>query len=156
MLLNLCVHAGTPQTFMSPLFLMYMYGEVRERQKNASATKLHHVLHCCFFCSFLLASIFAWTRGLAHRAKLDGMYCLYVMVYRHNFCCVCVYARVHVCVVLVHVCAHFNVTMYTLFSPSGNPQLAKFSGDLEAVCIETIEAGFMTKDLAGCIKGGMN
>jgi isocitrate dehydrogenase len=56
-----------------------------------------------------IASIFAWTRGLAHRAKLDG-----------------------------------------------NPQLAKFSGDLEAVCIETIEAGFMTKDLAGCIKGGMN
>ena len=80
------------------------------------------------------------------------------MVYRHNFCCicVCVYAHVHVCVVLVHVCAHFNVTMYTLFLPSGNPQLAKFSEDLEAVCVETIQTGFMTKDLAGCIKGGMN
>ena len=37
-----------------------------------------------------------------------------------------------------------------------NPRLAKFSEDLEAVCVETIEAGFMTKDLAGCIKGGMN
>jgi len=48
-----------------------------------------------------IASIFAWTRGLAHRAKLDG-----------------------------------------------NEALAKFSTDLEAVCIETVEAGFMTKDLA--------
>ena len=38
----------------------------------------------------------------------------------------------------------------------GNAELAKFSEDLEAVCIETIEAGSMTKDLAGCIKGGMN
>ena len=38
----------------------------------------------------------------------------------------------------------------------GNPQLAKFSKDLEAVCVETIESGFMTKDLAGCVKGGMN
>lgn len=53
-----------------------------------------------------IASIFAWTRGLAHRAKLDG-----------------------------------------------NAELATFSTDLEAVCIETIEAGHMTKDLAGCIKG---
>ena len=34
-----------------------------------------------------------------------------------------------------------------------NQKLAKFSEDLEAVCIETIEAGFMTKDLAGCVKG---
>jgi isocitrate dehydrogenase len=48
-----------------------------------------------------IASIFAWTRGLAHRAKLDG-----------------------------------------------NPELAKFSSTLEKVCVETVEAGFMTKDLA--------
>ena len=48
-----------------------------------------------------IASIFAWTRGLAHRAKLDG-----------------------------------------------NADLAKFSGTLEKVCIDTVEAGFMTKDLA--------
>ena len=34
-----------------------------------------------------------------------------------------------------------------------NPELARFSENLEAVCIETIEAGIMTKDLAGCIKG---
>uniref|UniRef100_A0A0K0EX00 Isocitrate dehydrogenase [NADP] n=1 Tax=Strongyloides venezuelensis TaxID=75913 RepID=A0A0K0EX00_STRVS len=56
-----------------------------------------------------IASIFAWTRGLAHRAKLDN-----------------------------------------------NEKLAKFASDLEAVCIETIEEGFMTKDLAICIKGLAN
>jgi len=48
-----------------------------------------------------IASIFAWTRGLAHRAKLDG-----------------------------------------------NPQLAKFAETLEKVTVGTVEAGFMTKDLA--------
>lgn len=53
-----------------------------------------------------VASIFAWTRGLLHRAKLDN-----------------------------------------------NAELRVFSEALEAVCIETIEAGFMTKDLAICIKG---
>ncbi|XP_065287837.1 isocitrate dehydrogenase [NADP] cytoplasmic-like [Dermacentor albipictus] len=53
-----------------------------------------------------IASIFAWTRGLAHRAKLDH-----------------------------------------------NNELAVFCSSLEAVCIETIEAGCMTKDLAICIKG---
>ncbi|CAG5128984.1 unnamed protein product [Candidula unifasciata] len=53
-----------------------------------------------------IASIFAWTRGLAHRAKLDN-----------------------------------------------NPELTKFAESLEAVCVETIESGIMTKDLAICIKG---
>ncbi|ADZ69991.1 NADP-dependent isocitrate dehydrogenase [Polymorphum gilvum] len=48
-----------------------------------------------------IASIFAWTRGLAHRAKLDG-----------------------------------------------NAALAGFARTLEKVCIDTVEAGFMTKDLA--------
>jgi isocitrate dehydrogenase len=48
-----------------------------------------------------IASIFAWTRGLAHRAKLDD-----------------------------------------------NQELARFAGTLEKVCIDTVEAGFMTKDLA--------
>ncbi len=48
-----------------------------------------------------IASIFAWTRGLAHRAKLDD-----------------------------------------------NPALARFSATLEKVCIDTVESGFMTKDLA--------
>jgi len=53
-----------------------------------------------------IASIFAWTRGLLHRAKLDN-----------------------------------------------NQPLEDFANKLEEVCIETIEAGFMTKDLAICIKG---
>lgn len=56
-----------------------------------------------------VASIFAWTRGLMHRAKLDG-----------------------------------------------NEELAQFCQNLESVCIETIEAGFMTKDLAICVKGLSN
>ncbi|MFT3753515.1 MAG: NADP-dependent isocitrate dehydrogenase [Paludibacter sp.] len=53
-----------------------------------------------------IASIFAWTRGLMHRAKLDGNDAL------HNFC-----------------------------------------EKLEQVCIETVEAGEMTKDLAILIHG---
>uniref|UniRef100_A0A8D8KC90 Isocitrate dehydrogenase [NADP] n=2 Tax=Culex pipiens TaxID=7175 RepID=A0A8D8KC90_CULPI len=53
-----------------------------------------------------IASIFAWTRGLLHRAKLDN-----------------------------------------------NAELKKFAETLEKVCIDTIESGFMTKDLAICIKG---
>lgn len=53
-----------------------------------------------------IASIFAWTRGFAHRAKLDS-----------------------------------------------NPQLGHFASTLERVCVETIESGQMTKDLAICIKG---
>ncbi|MFO1167120.1 MAG: NADP-dependent isocitrate dehydrogenase [Rhodoblastus sp.] len=48
-----------------------------------------------------IASIFAWTRGLAHRAKLDD-----------------------------------------------NMALKLFASTLEKVCIETVESGFMTKDLA--------
>ena len=48
-----------------------------------------------------IASIFAWTRGLAHRAKLDG-----------------------------------------------NDELARFAATLEKVTVDTVEAGFMTKDLA--------
>jgi isocitrate dehydrogenase len=48
-----------------------------------------------------IASIFAWTRGLAHRAALDN-----------------------------------------------NAALAKFASTLEQVCVATVEAGYMTKDLA--------
>ena len=48
-----------------------------------------------------IASIFAWTQGLAHRALLDN-----------------------------------------------NSELAKFCATLERVCIETVEQGKMTKDLA--------
>jgi len=56
-----------------------------------------------------IASIFAWTRGLAHRAKLDA-----------------------------------------------NKELAKFAENLESVCVDTIESGIMTKDLAICVKGMSN
>lgn len=56
-----------------------------------------------------IASIFAWTRGLMHRAKLDS-----------------------------------------------NSALQDFAEKLEAVCIETIESGYMTKDLAICVKGMNN
>ena len=48
-----------------------------------------------------IASIFAWTRGLAHRAKLDD-----------------------------------------------NEKLKKFAETLERVCVQTVESGYMTKDLA--------
>ena len=48
-----------------------------------------------------IASIFAWTRGLAHRGKLDG-----------------------------------------------NDDLIKFANTIEKVCIECVETGSMTKDLA--------
>ncbi len=48
-----------------------------------------------------MATIFAWTRGLLHRAKLDG-----------------------------------------------NADLTHFATSLEKVCIDTVESGFMTKDLA--------
>ncbi|MHC4836918.1 MAG: NADP-dependent isocitrate dehydrogenase [Planctomycetota bacterium] len=53
-----------------------------------------------------IASIFAWTRGLMHRAKLDGQ-----------------------------------------------PELADFAAALEAVCVETVESGRMTKDLALLVGG---
>jgi isocitrate dehydrogenase len=51
-----------------------------------------------------IASIFAWTRGLAHRAKLDN-----------------------------------------------NAELARFASNLEKICVDTVEAGYMTKDLAALI-----
>ena len=53
-----------------------------------------------------IASIFAWTRGLAFRGKLDG-----------------------------------------------NQQLIDFCNAVETVCIEVVESGRMTKDLAICIHG---
>jgi isocitrate dehydrogenase len=48
-----------------------------------------------------IASIFAWTRGLAHRGKLDG-----------------------------------------------TPKVSEFAATLERVCVQTVESGKMTKDLA--------
>ena len=37
-----------------------------------------------------------------------------------------------------------------------NADLKKFCETLEKVCIDTIESGFMTKDLAICVKGSMS
>ena len=51
-----------------------------------------------------IASIFAWTRGLSHRGKLDN-----------------------------------------------TPKVIEFAQTLEAVCIETVEGGEMTKDLAALV-----
>jgi isocitrate dehydrogenase len=56
-----------------------------------------------------VASIFAWTRGLSHRAKLDN-----------------------------------------------NAELAKFAATLERVTVGTVEAGFMTKDLALLVGADQN
>lgn len=53
-----------------------------------------------------IASIFAWTRGLMHRGKLDN-----------------------------------------------TPEVVNFAETLERVCIETVEGGKMTKDLALLVKG---
>ena len=53
-----------------------------------------------------IASIFAWTRGLEHRGRLDG-----------------------------------------------NQELMNFCQTLEQVCIDVVESGRMTKDLAVCIYG---
>jgi isocitrate dehydrogenase len=53
-----------------------------------------------------IASIFAWTRGLAHRGKLDG-----------------------------------------------TPEVSRFAETLERVCVQTVEGGQMTKDLALLIGG---
>jgi isocitrate dehydrogenase len=51
-----------------------------------------------------IASIFAWTRGLAYRGKFDN-----------------------------------------------TPDVTDFADTLERVCVQTVEAGFMTKDLASLI-----
>merc|ERR1719414_2913985 len=56
-----------------------------------------------------IASIFAWTRGLLHRAKLDN-----------------------------------------------NPDLVRWAQKLEKACVDCVDSGKMTKDLAGCIYGLKN
>src|SRR5690606_4752456 len=53
-----------------------------------------------------IASIFAWTRGLEHRGKLDN-----------------------------------------------TPEVVQFAQTLERVCVETVESGQMTKDLALLVGG---
>jgi len=41
-------------------------------------------------------------------------------------------------------------------SLDGNPDLARFCQVMEKACVDTIDAGRMTKDLAGCIYGLKN
>jgi hypothetical protein len=38
----------------------------------------------------------------------------------------------------------------------GNQRLAQFCTDLEVSCVDTVEAGYMTKDLALCVRGSMD
>lgn len=38
----------------------------------------------------------------------------------------------------------------------GTPELEKFAHDLEKACIDCVESGKFTKDLAGCIHGLKN
>lgn len=47
----------------------------------------------------------------------------------------------------------FHLRKKLFLNLSGNDNLANFCHTLEETCIATIEAGDMTKDLAGCIKG---
>lgn len=56
-----------------------------------------------------IASIYAWTRGLAHRAKLDD-----------------------------------------------NGELTRYCLALEKACIDTVESGKLTRDLAECVYGPEN
>lgn len=56
-----------------------------------------------------IASIFAWTRGLAHRGKLDN-----------------------------------------------TPELERFAHTLEKACVDCVESGKMTKDLAASVHGGIS
>jgi len=37
-----------------------------------------------------------------------------------------------------------------------NARLAQFCHDLEAACVDSVEQGFMTKDLALCVKGSLD
>ena len=78
-------------------------GKTMEAEAAHGTVTRHYRMHqeCKETSTNPIASIFAWTRGLAHRGKLDG-----------------------------------------------NEDLIKFSTTLEKVCIDCVENGSMTKDLA--------
>ena len=76
-----------------------------------------------------VASIFAWTRGLAHRGKLDGNN----QLIRWTF--------------LVFFFKFFKLKLNNL------SWCERWSELLEKACIDTIDSGKVTKDLAGCIHG---
>ena len=46
-----------------------------------------------------------------------------------------------------------NQFIYNFAKLDNNPELAHFCRALEEVCVETVESGKMTKDLAVCIYG---
>ena len=48
----------------------------------------------------------------------------------------------------LYIAKHFSAVLSL-----GNEDLDNFCNTLEQVCIDTIQAGHMTKDLAGCVKG---
>ena len=83
-------------------------GEVMEAEAAHGTVTRHYRMHQKGHKTSTnpIASIFAWTRGLMHRGKLDG-----------------------------------------------NQRLIEFAETLEQVCVETVESGKMTKDLALCIHG---
>ena len=83
-------------------------GEVMESEAAHGTVTRHYRLHQQGKQTSTnpIASIFAWTRGLMFRGKLDN-----------------------------------------------NPELIEFCETLEKVCVQTVESGIMTKDLALCIHG---
>src|SRR5215217_1775968 len=83
--------------------LMTPDGQTVEAEAAHGTVTRHYREHqkCKETSTNSIASIFAWTRGLAHRAKLDD-----------------------------------------------NQELARFAATLEKVCVDTVETGSMTKDLA--------
>lgn len=58
------------------------------------------------------------------------------------------------CLVLYYTCFLGCITV--VYHLLANSDLAVFAENLESVCIETIENGAMTKDLALCIKGSLS
>ena len=93
-----------------------------------------------------IASIFAWTRGLAHRAKLDGNDGAPRGggALRQGRWGVGRGAGPHVARCHTHARTH---------APTPGADLLQFCGDLEAAVIKTVEQGHMTKDLAICVHG---
>lgn len=50
-------------------------------------------------------------------------------------------------------CKIRHISNFASVVTPGNDNLTNFCRTLEETCVDTIEAGHMTKDLAGCIKG---
>lgn len=95
-----------------------------------------------------VASIFAWTRGLAFRAKLDG-----VRLTHWTWCSLCGHRRHASAATGAVECRplwqHKTVVLLSGQAPcrpaAGNELLGKFCSDLEKSIVESIEAGFYTK-----------